>query len=216
MVTLGRPLASKGLTWRLGRPATVRLLAVSFSDAFWPALWAAIIAVAVGIPAGLQVARLEAWLEKRVRRQETVARTCAGLDGLLVALRAELATLRRMPVDLETTAVGLIPIIMWRPQQAVWDLLSPVVLEGVANTKLKLDLARCFELMQGTVSLLDRLYELESAALGPDPYAFRARATADQLKLTVKSRVAELAAFIEDVCSEAETYLAAHRPHKST
>jgi hypothetical protein len=180
----------------------------SFWASFWPAFAATAAGVVLGIPTGLYVARLATSLAKRARRKET----CEALDGLLVALRAALVDLRHIPDDVDRTAPGIIPLIIWRPQQAVWDLLSPVVLEGVADLKLKVRLARCFEVMHGVPLLLDRLYELESAALGPTPYAARARATADGLKDILKNRANEVATFTEAVCSETDAYLTAHRP----
>jgi hypothetical protein len=180
---------------------------VSFSDIFWPTFWATAGGVVLAIPTGLYVDRLARSVEKHARRKET----CDALDELLRALRAALDSLGRIPGDVDVSAPGRVPLIIWRPQQAVWDLLSPVVREGVGDSRLKVRLGRCFELLQGVAVVLDMLHQFEAAALGPDPYAVRARATADDLKTILKDRAQQVATLIEEVCSETDTYLAAHR-----
>jgi hypothetical protein len=177
-------------------------------DVFWPTFWATTGGVGLAIPAGLFLDRLAKRVEKQARRKDT----CEALDHLLVALRASLGPLASIPGDVDFAIEGSILMIMWRPQQAVWDLLSPVVVEGVADSALKVRLGRCFELLQGLALLLDRLYELEYAARGPYPLAAPARTTADGVKKIVKERAELLAALIDEVCSETDAYLAAHRP----
>jgi hypothetical protein len=81
--------------------------------------------------AGLYVDRLARSVEKHTRRKDTFE----ALDELLLALRTALGPLANIPGDVDFAIEGSIPMIMWRPQQAVWDLLSPVVVEGVADQR---------------------------------------------------------------------------------
>ena len=107
---------------------------MSFSDAFWPAFWATAGGVVLGIPAGLQVARFASWLEARDQRRASIARTCSGLDLILAALRKSSVGLHLFA---DRLAEGEEPIAFWRPEQAIWDTLAPVVLPGVSDVRFK-------------------------------------------------------------------------------
>jgi hypothetical protein len=185
---------------------------VSFSDAFWPAFLATAAGVVLGIPAGLGLAWLARRIEKRARRKETTARTCEALDALVEALRSALPYLRRIPDEVHATKPKTAPLIIWRPKQAIWEMLSPVVREGVEDAWLKVRLARCFEVVQGIAVLLDKLNDVTLVTLGPDPMAIRMGPIADQLRDVVTNRANYVAVTIEEVCSEADAYLKAHRP----
>jgi hypothetical protein len=182
---------------------------MSFSDAFWPAFWATAGGVVLGIPSGLQVARFASWLEARDQRRASMARTCSGLDLIQAALRKSSEDLHFF---VDRLAQGEEPIAFWRPEQAIWDTLAPVVLPGVSDVRFKARLARCFELTSEVSALFASLNELEEAASGPPPYAAHARRAADYLRRDIQGHCAEVATHIDEVRLEAEKYLATYRP----